>query len=118
MSERRELAHLYFKEIYEQNQRLEEKLDELIRVTGKLVDIFEHTTPEKKLIYGIPGLAEFLNCSESTAKRIKASMILDPAISQVNRTIIFDAEKVLELLASSKNKWEYLGKSGLKSKKK
>ena len=85
---RREPAYLYYKEICEQNKRLEEKLDELIRVTSKLVDIVQESTPERKMVYGIEGLEELLCCSKSTANRIKATHILDPAISQINRTII------------------------------
>ena len=97
---------------------MEEKIDELIRLTRKLVDVLEHTNPEKKLLHGIKDLADYISCSLSTAKRIKASGILDPATSQVNRTIVFDGEKVLELLSTSKSKWTHLGESGLKSKKK
>ena len=115
---RRDPTYLYFKEICEQNKRLEEKLDELIRVTSKLVDIVQESTPERKMVYGIEGLEELLCCSKSTANRIKATHIIDPAISQINRTIIIDAQKALELLSSSKTKWAYLGKRGLKSFKK
>ena len=115
---RRDPTYLYFKEICEQNKRLEEKLDELIRVTSKLADIVQGTSPERKKVYGIQGLANLLCCSESTANRIKASHILDPAISQINRTIVIDAEKALELLSTSKSKWAHLGKTRLKSSKK
>ena len=117
-SRKRESVLLYFKAIYEQNQKIEEKLDELIRVTCRLADAIEHSPSERQIIYGITGLQEFLNCSESTAKRIKSSGILDPATSQINRTIVFDAQKVLELLCSSKSKWTYLGGRKLKSMKK
>lgn len=117
-SRKRESVLLYFKAIYEQNQKIEEKLDELIRVTCRLADAIEHSPSERQIIYGITGLQEFLNCSESTAKRIKSSGILDPATSQINRTIVFDAQKVLELLRSSKSTWTYLGGRKLKSMKK
>jgi hypothetical protein len=115
---RRDPTYLYYKEIYEQNKRMEEKLDELIRVMSRIVDIIQDTVPERKLVYGIKGLADLLCCSESTANRIKASHVLDPAISQVNRTIVIDAEKALELLSTSKSKWTHLGKTRLKSSKK
>ena len=113
-SPRREPASLYFREIYEQNKKLEEKLDELIRVTVRLAEAIEHSSPERKLVYGISGLQEFLHCSASTAKRIKASGLLDPAISQVGKTIIIDAEKALELLRKSKSTWSYLATRKLK----
>ena len=115
---RKDPTYLYFKEICEQNKRLEEKLDELIRVTSRMVDIIQDTVPERKLVYGINGLAELLCCSISTANRIKSSHIIDPAVSQVNRTIVIDAQKALELLSSSKSKWTDLGKTRLKSLKK
>ena len=53
---------------------------------------------EPKLITGIQGLATFLGISYSTAWRIKSSGILKDATTQYNRTILFDAEKVLEAL--------------------
>ena len=115
---RKDPTYLYFKEICEQNKRMEEKLDELIRVTSRMVDIIQDTVPERKLVYGIDGLKELLCCSKSTTNRIKACGIIDPAISQVNRTIIIDAQKALELLSSSKSKWTDLGKTRLKSLKK
>ena len=115
---RKDPTYLYYKEICEQNKRLEEKLDEIIQVTSKLVDIVQESTPERKMVYGIEGLEELLCCSKSTANRIKATHILDPAISQINRTIIIDAQKALELLSSSKSKWTDLGKTRLKSLKK
>ena len=115
---RKDPTYLYYKEICEQNKRLEEKLDELIRVTSRMVDIIQDTVPERKLVYGIDGLKELLCCSKSTANRIKACGIIDPAISQVNRTIIIDAQKALELLSTSKSKWAHLGKTRLKYYKK
>jgi hypothetical protein len=115
---RKDPTYLYFKDISEQNQRLEAKIDELIRVVTKLVDIAEDSVPERALVYGIDGLKELLCCSKSTANRIKACGIIDPAISQVNRTIIIDAQKALELLSTSKSKWAHLGKTRLKYYKK
>lgn len=51
-----------------------------------------------KYVYGIQGLANLLGCSVPTASRIKKSGILDGAITQVNRTIVIDPDKALELL--------------------
>ena len=51
-----------------------------------------------KLITGIQGLADFLGVSYSTAWRLKRSGILKDATTQYQRTILFDAEKVLEAL--------------------
>lgn len=51
-----------------------------------------------KHVYGIRGIANILDCSISTANRVKKSGILDEAIIQVGRTIIVDKEKAFELL--------------------
>lgn len=51
-----------------------------------------------KYVYGIRGIANLLNCSISTANRIKKKGVIDKAIIQQGRTIIVDAEKALELL--------------------
>lgn len=55
--------------------------------------------------------------SLSTAKRIKAAGILAEATIQFKKTIVFDEEKVVELLGASNSKWSYLAKTRLKSKK-
>lgn len=49
-------------------------------------------------VHGIKGLCTLLGCSTATANRIKASGIIDKATRQVNRTILFDADLVLELI--------------------
>ena len=51
-----------------------------------------------KLITGLQGLANLLGVSYSTAWRIKSSGVLKDATTQYHRTILFDAEKVLEVL--------------------
>ena len=61
---------------------------------------------EKKYVYGIKGLVSLLGCSIATAERVKASGILNPAISQHGRTIIIDAEMALDILRiSGKHKY-------------
>lgn len=56
------------------------------------------TGAKRWLVYGIPGLAELLGCSEPTAQRIKATGLLDEAIIQYGRIVIIDAEKALSIL--------------------
>ena len=81
---------------------------------GDLMDLFksmkgaeEAPTPQrptlsnKRLVYGIAGIAQLFNCSMSTANRIKASGIIDKAISQHGRIITIDADLALELLKSN-----------------
>ena len=53
---------------------------------------------EKKYVYGISGIQKLLNCSESSAKRLKKSGVINEAIIQNGRKIIIDVEKALELL--------------------
>lgn len=55
-------------------------------------------TTSKHYVYGLQGLAQILSCSISTANRIKQSGVLDPAISQVNRLLVVDADHALDLL--------------------
>ena len=46
---------------------------------------------------GLEGIASIFGVSISTAKRIKASGIIDKAISQHGRVIVTDVDKALEL---------------------
>lgn len=52
---------------------------------------------DKKLVYGIRGIANLLDCSIATANRIKKSGVIDEAIYQHNRKIVVDSEKALHL---------------------
>ncbi|MBR6263436.1 MAG: DUF3853 family protein [Prevotella sp.] len=83
----------------------------LVMMTGEdiihLVEVAvekNNSQPSKKkqLVYGLSGLSELFQCSLSTATRLKKSGILDPAITQVGRKIIIDAELALALLSSRK----------------
>lgn len=57
---------------------------------------------ERRLEYGIAGIARIFNCSISTANRIKASGKIDKAISQRGRLIVVDVEKAIQLFDSAK----------------
>ena len=52
----------------------------------------------KKIIYGIKGLSKLLNCSTTTAQKIKNSGVIDKAITQIGRKLIIDADLSLTLL--------------------
>lgn len=54
--------------------------------------------PEKRMVYGIAGIAQLFNCSMTTANRIKASGKINRAISQCGRMITIDANLALELM--------------------
>lgn len=72
---------------------------------GQLLELIESASgkptqdapKERRLEYGIAGIARIFNCSISTANRIKASGKIDKAISQRGRLIVIDADKALKL---------------------
>ena len=57
----------------------------------------EVTTKQKNLIYGLEGIKTLFDCSTTTAWRIKNSEWIRPAIRQVGRKIVVDADLALEL---------------------
>lgn len=52
---------------------------------------------EKKLVYGIAGIARLFGCSIPTAQQIKNSGKIDKALTQIGRKIVVDADLALEL---------------------
>jgi len=72
---------------------------------GELLDILQserlaqklEKTPEKRIVYGLKGIAEIFGCSTSTAQRIKNSGKIKKAITQVGRKIVVDADLALRL---------------------
>ena len=78
-------------------QMLGSELVELIKTSIAGVPS-SHESTEKKYVYGISGIQKLLNCSESSAKRLKKSGVINDAIIQNGRKIIIDVEKALELL--------------------
>ena len=60
-------------------------------------DAKEVTTKQKNLVYGLEGIKTIFGCSTTTAWRIKNSEWIRPAISQVGRKIVVDADLALEL---------------------
>lgn len=69
---------------------------------GELKTLLKKDAPivkreEKRLVYGIKGIAELFGCSISTAQRIKDSGKIKKALTQVGRKIVVDADKALEL---------------------
>lgn len=75
----------------------------------ELLDVLKNTNfsntsnkNEQQYVYGITGIQQLLNCSESKAKRLKKSGIIDDAIIQNGRKIIVDKAIALELLRNNK----------------
>ena len=60
-----------------------------------------------QFITGIKGLAKVLGISVSTVNRMKTEGLLDDAIFQNGKTVIFDTYKVLEILRVSNPKSKY-----------
>jgi len=71
---------------------------------GELIEVINQVTPkpevksdERKLVYGLRGIAELFGCSTSTAQRIKNSGKIKKAITQVGRKIVVNSELALNL---------------------
>ena len=73
---------------------------DLMEIIGMQATVKTDNTskPQKRLVYGIAGIAQLFNCSMTTANRIKAEGIINKAISQNGRTIIIDADYALKLM--------------------
>ncbi len=65
---------------------------------GSIVEKNDMKKVNKNYVYGIKGIEEICNCSNSTAKRIKKSGVIADAIIQYGRKIIIDSEKARKLL--------------------
>lgn len=74
------------------------ELVELISNHARKETVNKPDQQESKYVYGIPGLAELFHCSTATANRIKQSGVIAPAIKQIGKKIIIDAELALHLI--------------------
>jgi hypothetical protein len=76
---------------------------ELLELLGRVpaVDVNAMPTKEKEYVYGIAGIARMIHTSLGTAGRLKASGIIDAAVTQWGRTIVVDKELALELIRKS-----------------
>lgn len=82
------------------NTRLFElTVGDLMELIGKTPTVAVDNTPkERRLVYGIAGIAQLFNCSMTTANRIKKGGKINRAISQCGRIITVDADLALELM--------------------
>ena len=55
-------------------------------------EVKEATIKPKNLVYGLDGIKQLFGCSTTTVWRIKNSEWIHPAISQVGRNIVVDAD--------------------------
>ena len=82
-----------------------EELSLLLQNTGTAKVSAEVAPEYKKLyVYGVQGIAETFGCSIPTANRIKASGVIDDAITQVGRKIVVDPELAIQLVKEAKAK--------------
>ncbi len=65
-------------------------------------DDMEPKDVKKHLVYGLAGLAQLLGVCRATASKIKSSGVLDPAISQIGKVIVTDADLALAILNTRK----------------
>lgn len=74
-------------------------IGELMEFLGRETVVKTDCMPsrERRLVYGIAGIAQLFNCSKATANRIKQSGKIDKAITQVGNKIVVDADMALEL---------------------
>lgn len=82
------------------------KGEDLLALISEKLQVTQQTElrdSNKKYVYGISGIQSLLNCSESSAKRLKKSGIIDDAIIQNGRKIIVDVALALELLKKNQN---------------
>lgn len=70
--------------------------------TANKPKVVDNTKNERRLVYGIKGIASIFGCSISTANRIKSSGKIDRAMSQIGRKITIDADLALELMNKEK----------------
>ncbi len=62
---------------------------------------------ERDLVFGLKGLAALLGVSYSTAYRIHRSKVLAKASFMVRRSIVFDADMVLNILCEANQKFNH-----------
>lgn len=60
-----------------------------------------------QFVTGIKALAQILGISVSTVSRMKSDGLLDDAVFQNGKTVIFDTHKVLEILRVSNKKVKF-----------
>lgn len=78
-----------------------EELKGLIREAVADLDLsIPRQVEESKLIHGLAGLAEFLNCDVTTAFKYKNTGRIP--YYQIGRTLIFKSEEVLKAMAKKK----------------
>ena len=64
----------------------------------------KHDSGEQKEYFGIAGIAEVLNCCNTTAQRVKNTGYIDDALITIGRQILVNKPKLLELYKANEFK--------------
>lgn len=70
-------------------------------------ELKETSSRSRNLVYGLEGIKQLFGCSTTTAWRIKNSEWIRPAITQVGRKIVVDADLALELANANMHRVTY-----------
>lgn len=85
---------------------LQMTIDEYMEMREKK-ELKEASARPRNLVYGLEGIKQLFCCSTTTAWRIKNSDWIRPAITQVGRKIVVDADLALELANANMRKVTY-----------
>lgn len=85
---------------------LQMTIDEYMEMREKK-ELKEASARPRNLVYGLEGIKQLFGCSTTTAWRIKNSDWIRPAITQVGRKIVVDADLALELANANMRKVTY-----------
>ena len=85
---------------------LQMTIDEYMEIREKK-ELKEASVRPRNLVYGLEGIKQLFCCSTTTAWRIKNSDWIRPAITQVGRKIVVDADLALELANANMRKVTY-----------
>lgn len=94
---------------------MDAQLYELLRPFARMVaeEIVAMQKPQKqepkqsRTLKGIPGIMEIFKCSRSKAAKIKASGIIDNAITTTGRMFIVDEQKAIAAMDAQKGGRRY-----------
>lgn len=85
---------------------LQMTIDEYMEMREKK-ELKEASARPRNLVYGLEGIKLLFGCSTTTAWRIKNSDWIRPAITQVGRKIVVDADLALELANANMRRVTY-----------
>ena len=85
---------------------LQMTIDEYMEMREKK-ELKEASVRPRNLVYGLEGIKQLFCCSTTTAWRSKNSDWIRPAITQVGRKIVVDADLALELANANMRKVTY-----------